>query len=84
MIGLRSHCIRPRESGKSDCAYDLQRKAPENLLPGFEGTLSLVPFECETCRIAAISGDSCSNPAGFLRCSDCVAEGEEFEPAVRF
>jgi hypothetical protein len=49
------------ESGKSDCAYDLQRKTPENYPVGFDGTLSPVPFEGKTCRIAAIFSDSCSN-----------------------
>jgi hypothetical protein len=40
--------------------------------------------ERETCRIAAIFNDSCSNAALFLCNPDCVAEGEGFEPPVPF
>jgi hypothetical protein len=50
----------------------------------FDGPLSPVRFKGKTCRIAAIFNDSCSNAALFLCNPDCVAEGEEFEPAVRF
>jgi hypothetical protein len=42
-------------------AEGLQRKAPENLPAGFDGTLSTVRFECKICGIAAIFTDSCSN-----------------------
>jgi hypothetical protein len=67
------------ESVKSDCACALQRKAPENLPAGFEGTLSPVRFEGKTYGIAAIFSDSCSNAAQFLCSLDCVAEREGFE-----
>jgi hypothetical protein len=39
------------ETGLGGC---LQRKTPENLPAGFDGTLSPVPFEGKTCGIAAI------------------------------
>jgi hypothetical protein len=70
------------ESLKLDCACGLQRKAPENLPAGFDGTLSPVRFKGKTCGIAAIFADSCSNTARFLCNLDCVAEREGFEPSV--
>lgn len=48
------------------------------------GTFSPVRFEAETCGIAAIFGDSCSNAARFLCNPDCVAERSGFEPSVPF
>ena len=72
------------ESLKPDCTCALQRKTPENVPAAFDGTLSPVRFKGKTCEIAAIFSDSCSNAARFLCGSDCVAEGEEFEPEVRF
>jgi hypothetical protein len=72
------------ESLKPDCACGLQRKAPENLPAGFDGTLSLVRFEGKTYGIAAILSDSCSNAARFLCNPDCVAEREGFELSVPF
>ena len=41
-------------------------------------------FEGKTCGIAATFSDSCLNAASFLCGSDCVAEGEGFEPPVPF
>ena len=72
------------ESLKPDCACALQRKTPENLPAGFDGTLSPVRFEGKTCGIAAIFSDSCSNAARFLCGSDCVAERVRFEPSLPF
>jgi hypothetical protein len=69
---------------KPDWACALQRKTPENLLAGFDWTLSPVLFAGKTCGIAAIFSDSCSNVARFLCNPDCVAEGEGFEPPVPF
>src|ERR1700693_606389 len=69
---------------KPDCECGLQRKAPENLPAGFDGTLSPVRFEGKTCGIGAMFSDSCSDGARFLCGSDCVAEGEGFEPPVPF
>jgi len=62
------------ESLKPDRACALQRKTPENLPAGFDGTPSPVRFEGKTCRIAAIFSDSCDNAAKFLCNPDCVAE----------
>ncbi len=42
------------ESLKPDCARALQRKAPENLPAGLDGTLSPVRLEGKTYGIAAI------------------------------
>jgi hypothetical protein len=67
------------ESLKPDCAFALQRKTPENLPAAVDVTLSPVRFEGKTCGIAAIFSDSCSNAAGFLCGSDCVAETVGFE-----
>ena len=64
----------PNESLKLDCRCALQRKTPENLHVGFDGTLSPVRFEGKTCGIAAIFSNSCSNAARFLYNQDCVAE----------
>jgi hypothetical protein len=74
----------PDESLKPDCAFALQRKTPENLPAAFNVTLSPVRFEGKTCGITAIFSDSCSNAAGFLCGSDCVAEREGFELSVPF
>jgi hypothetical protein len=52
--------------------------------PGLSGTFSPVRFERGTCGIAAISKDFQGNLPKFLCDPDCVAEREEFEPAVRF
>ena len=68
---------------KPDWACALQRKTPENLLAGFDWTLSPVLFAGKTCGIAAIFSDSCSNVARFLCNPDCVAEREGFEPSVQ-
>ena len=69
---------------KPDWACALQRKTPENLLTGFDWTLSPVLFAGKTCGIAAIFSDSCSNVAGFLCHPDCVAERLRFEPSLPF
>jgi hypothetical protein len=72
------------ESLKPDCACALQRKTPENLPAGFDGTLSPVRFEGKTSGIAALFSDSCSNAARFLCNPDWVAEREGFELSVPF
>ncbi len=50
----------------------------------FDGPLSLVRFKGETCRIAAIFNDSCSNAALFLCNPDWVAERLGFELSLPF
>jgi hypothetical protein len=46
-------------------------------------TLSLVRFNYNICRIAAISLDFRRNEARFLCVADCVAERGGFEPSVQ-
>jgi hypothetical protein len=50
---------------------------------GWGGTFSLVRFNYNICRIAAISRDFRRNEARFLCLVDCVADRAGFEPSVR-
>ena len=69
------------ETGLRMCSSE---KKASKLVYGFCGTLSLVRFDGETSGIAAICRDFRMNAARFLCVADCVAEGEGFEPPVRF
>src|ERR1035441_2438060 len=72
------------ESLKPDCADALRRKTLQSLRVALSSTLSPVQFESNSCGIAPISRNFKSNPSRFLCTSDCVAEGETFEPSVPF
>jgi hypothetical protein len=84
VIGLRSHCVRLTKSPKPDCRGVLRRKSPQSLPAASSRTLSLVRFQSKSCEVAPISCNFQSNPGGFLCTSDCMAEGEGFEPPVPF
>jgi hypothetical protein len=60
-------------------ATRVQKFAPEST-----ATLSPVRFESKSYGIAPISCNFQRNAGGFLCNPDCVAEGEGFEPSVRF
>src|ERR1017187_10002175 len=55
----------------------------QSLPAAMSRTLSPVHFESKSCGIAPISCNFKSNPGGFLCTSDCMAEGETFEPSVQ-
>src|ERR1017187_3153543 len=68
---------------KPDCSDTLRRKRLQSLPAAMSRTLSPVRFESKSSEIAPISCNFQSNPGGFLYTSDCVAEGETFEPSVQ-
>jgi hypothetical protein len=76
--------INSRTALKPDCSSALRRKSLPTLPGAMSGTLSPVRFESKSSEIAPISCNFQSNPGGFLCTADCVAEGEGFEPSVRF
>src|SRR3984893_18718456 len=80
--GLDDLILANHKSLKPDHACALQRKTPENLPAGFDGTPSPVLFEGKTCRIAAIFSYSCHNAAKFLCNPDWVAERSGSEPSL--
>src|ERR1017187_4308331 len=69
---------------KPDCSDALRRKRLQSLLAAMRRTSSPVRFESKSCGIAPVSCNFQRNPGGFLCTPDCVAEGEGFEPSVRF
>src|ERR1035438_4031948 len=71
------------ESLKPDCSDASQRKRRESSPAELRATHSPVQFESKSCGIAPISCNFQSNLGGFLCTSDCVAEGETFEPSVQ-
>src|ERR1022692_621873 len=72
------------ESWKPDRSDALQRKGPQSLPASTSRTLSPVRFASKNREIPPISRNFEGNPGGFLCTADCVAEGEAFEPSVRF
>ena len=69
---------------KPDCQSALQRKGPQKLPRRKEATVSPVQFAGKIREIAGISGSFQRNAAKLPCSADCVAEGEGFEPSVRF
>ena len=70
---------------KPDCASALQRKAGTVTLLSTEQSVLYSPVCCGIiAKNGHISRISRENGADFLCSTDCVAEGEGFEPPVRF
>jgi hypothetical protein len=83
--GFRSHCIRLCPCLKPDCACAVQRKAAT--LTPFSAEQSVLYSPVSLGRIAKyghVSRMSGQVKARILCTSDCVAEGEGFEPPVPF
>ena len=71
----QAHCVRREESETGLADVPSRDKKRERLPIGVSGTLSPVPFEGESCRIAAISSGLHSNAAGILCDSDLHGGG---------
>jgi hypothetical protein len=69
---------------KPDCLSALRRKELQNVPSGLGGHFLRVRFQCKICGIAVIFGDFQRKAAEFLCSSDCLAEGEGFEPPIPF